>query len=57
MAELYGDEDSDEEAWAEMEGVSRATAAPESRGVAMAPLCWEAVFRRETQEEILADIL
>jgi len=51
------DEDSDEEAWAEMEGVSRATAAPESRGVAMAPLCWEAVFRRETQEEILADIL
>jgi len=52
------DEDSDEEAWAEMEGVSQATAKADSnsRGVATAPLCWEAVFRRRTQEEILADI-
>ncbi len=56
MEGISADEDSDEEAWAEMHGVSHVTAKPETRGVGFAPLCWEAVFRKRTQEEVLAAI-
>lgn len=42
-------------------GVSHVSAQPQPNGggggVATAPLCWEAVFRKETQEEVLADIV
>ena len=49
------DIDSDEEAWAEMDGVSQVSANL-SANIKAAPLCWEAVFRKGTQEEVLQDI-
>ena len=50
-----GDDDSDEEIWSEM-GYKSTNVNPEGT-VEVAPLCWEALFRRETQEEILKDIV
>ena len=48
--------DSDEEVWTELGYANTSEKEPED-AVDMAPLCWEVVFRKQTQEEVLADIM